>query len=384
MRRSGSYGKRLWNDWLFVALFILMSPGLESLVQGSQVPAPRTPPKEELKSVDDLVRYAKIVIQRTREKDPPYMGIPGVGGIEGVNRVLLAANTDVDRWVLQAFEKALHELGVEEVTTVIVPQKRRRPEDLVSRDEGTGGDEAVFTQRSISWIEDAAREADRILNFGTNGLRGLETDLARKYAAYIPEERKYSLNVMRMPFYTRYQLASSWVDYPDELFVAIGQKVWEKFLEAKKWVLTDEWGTHLEWTLDEKHWRDMPATRGTDSNEIPNGSLVHPNVRPVMNRDPDVKGVIVTRALSGALIPEIRIYIEKAVVTHVEGGCARRESAFDPLWSATRTFNFQVFLLPASATWRKWRWVCIPRLNPTKAQSTLASQKCAGAPEPST
>ena len=323
--RLDTFDQRVRREWLLVALFMLVSSGLECLAQGTQAPAPRTPQKKEVKSPDDLVRYAKIVIQRTREKDPPYLGIPGMGGVEGVNRVLLAANTDVDRWVLQAFEKALHELGVEDVTTVIVPQQRRRPEELVSRDEGTGGDEAVFSQRSTSWIEDAAREADRILNFGTSGLRGLESDLARKYAEYIPEERKYSLNVMRMPFYTRYQLASSWVDYPDELFVAIGQKVWDKFLKAKKWVLTDEWGTHLEWTLDEKHWRDMPATRGTDNNTIPNASYVHPNVRPVMNQNPDVTGVIVTRALSGALIPEIRIYIEKAAVTHVEAGGAAGE-----------------------------------------------------------
>ncbi len=38
-----------------------------------------------------------------------------------------------------------------------------------------------------------------------------------------------------------------------------------------------------------------------------------------------MKGVIVTRALSGAPIPEIRIYIDQAVVTRVDGGGAAGE-----------------------------------------------------------
>jgi len=319
--RLGNFNLR--RGWLFVALLMLVSSGLESLAQGSQVPAPRTPPKKELKSVDELVRYAKIVIQRTQGKNPPYMGIPGVGGVEGVNRVLLAANTDVDRWVLQAFEKALHELGVEDVTTVIVPRRTSRPEESIARGRS---DAALFSESGNSWVEGAAREADRILNFGVGALSSLDPDVGRKYGQYLSEARKYAINVVRMPFYTRHQLASPYVDYPDELFIAIGTKVWEKFRKAKKWVLTDEWGTHLEWTLDEKHWRDMPATRGNDSNEIPNSDLVHLNVRPVLNKDPDMKGVIVTRALSGALIPEIRIYIDKAAVTHVEAGGAAGES----------------------------------------------------------
>ena len=107
--QRGNFYRRLRREWLFVPLFVLVGSALEPLAQESQVPAPRTPSRKELKSVDELVRYAKIVIQRAREKDPPYMGIPGAGGVEGVNHVLLAANPDVDRWVLEAFEKAFHD-----------------------------------------------------------------------------------------------------------------------------------------------------------------------------------------------------------------------------------------------------------------------------------
>ena len=332
----------LRRGWPFVALLILVSSSLEALAQGSQVPEPRTPPKREVKSVDELVRYAKTIIQRPREADPPYMGIPGVGGVEGVNSILLAANTDVDRWVLQAFKKALHELGVQEITTVIVPRRTSRPEESIARGRS---DAALFSESDSSWIEGAAREADRILNFGAGGLSSLQTDEGRKFGANLSEARKYALNVIRMPFYTRYQLASPYVEYPDELFIAIGTKVWAKFLKAKKWVLTDEWGTHLEWTLDEKHWRDMPATRGNDTNEIPNASLVHLNVRPVLNKDPDMKGVIVTRSLSGALIPEIRIYIDRAAVTHVEAGGSTGE-AFRTVLARYKNIQFPGFTSP--------------------------------------
>ena len=340
--RSGRLYRKLRCECLFVPLFILVCFGLEPLAQGSQVPAPRTPHKREIKSVDELVRYAKIVIQRPRDYDPPYMGLPGGGGVEGVNHVLLAANSDVDPWVLEAFEKAFHELGVQEVTTLIVPRRRSRPEESVARGRSNA---ALFNEVDNSWMEEAARGADRILDFDSGGLSRVDTDVGRKYGQYISEKRKYAVNVIRMAFYTRYQLASPWVDYPDELFIAIGEKIWAKFLEAKKWVLTDEWGTHLEWTLDEKHWRDLPGSRGRDTNEIPNAHLLHLNVRPVLNRDPDMKGVIVTRALSGALIPEIRIYIDQAEVSRVEGGGAVGET-FRAVLDRYRNIQFPGFPSP--------------------------------------
>ncbi|MBI4483251.1 MAG: hypothetical protein HY652_10205 [Acidobacteria bacterium] len=207
------------------------------------------------------------------------------------------------------------------------------------------GDELIFNRGAGSWIEQAAREADRILNFGARGLASLESDLGRAYDDYIPEEKKYALNVMRMPFYTPEQLASSWVDFPDELFLAIGKKVWERFINAKKWVLTDEWGTHIEWTLDEKHWEDMPASRGNNSNTIPNASYVHPNVRPVMNQNPDMKGVIVAKTVDGAVIPELRVYVEKATVTKIEGGGAVGER-FRQALERYKNIQFPGFPLP--------------------------------------
>src|SRR5205807_73718 len=94
----------------------------------------------------------------------------------------------------------------------------------------TGGDEAIFDGSKDDkgpWIEQAARENDRIYNFGARGLASLEADLGRAYEEYIPANKKYAVNVMRIPFNTRDMLASPWVDYPDELFIAIGKKVWD-------------------------------------------------------------------------------------------------------------------------------------------------------------
>lgn len=290
-------------------------------------PPPRTPKKREVKSVDDLVRYAKILIERDREKDGHVLGIPGIGGVQGVKRVLLAATTDVDPWVLQAFQRAFSDYNVETIT-VIQPGRacQTKPEEAV-RSRGrvgvVGSESANVSQRDtldFSFMEKIASQVDKTLNFDARGVPAIDSDLARGYEQFIPKDQMWKARVIRTPFYTRYQLASSWVDYPDDLFRAIGEKVWKKMVAGKKWKLTDEWGSNLEWTVDAKHWEDMPSTRGTSSNEIPNASYVHPNVRPVMSAVPDMKGVLVTRTLSEGPITEIKIFIDKANVTRVEGG----------------------------------------------------------------
>src|SRR3989304_8521492 len=98
----------------------IRAPASGGLVELEGYPAPRAPKVHEVRSVEDLMPYARFLVTAP-EWRRNKVGFVGYGRTKLGDRVLLAAHTLYDPWVIEATARALREVGAK-VDTIIVDE----------------------------------------------------------------------------------------------------------------------------------------------------------------------------------------------------------------------------------------------------------------------
>lgn len=220
-----------------------------------QAPKPRAPKLPRITSVDQLVPFAKIILQRD------YIGQRLGWSIKGGERVLFQVGMDTHPWVLEAFIRALKELNC------IV--------DVVIRDGETPG----YDQKA--WAKELTRRLQKRLSMDFNtppppeertgwggsgvpgprrpGLVYSDRELAN-YDVIIGPQGKVPGLAGSINWQYPQELASAAEIFPGELMDKIDEKAWAVIRNAARVKITDLQGSSAEFTWFPEWWEIVEGT----------------------------------------------------------------------------------------------------------------------------
>ncbi len=253
--------------WVFLGLTVFLSlgfflePGTAARPAAEDIPKPSAPVLPRITSVDQLVPFAKIVLQRD------YIGQRLGWSIKGGERVLLMFTTSTHPLVREAFIKALHELNC--------------PVDVVIREGGM----SRWVRGTKEWADEAMRlKRERLsqdLNtiptqtypgwgrsgtprpVKTGGMRITKEDLQQYDVIVGPAVGPRNQTGLAGGFWwakTPEMLASAGTVYPGELLDFIDQKIWEVVRSAERVEVTGLQGTKFTFTWFPEWWELVEGT----------------------------------------------------------------------------------------------------------------------------
>lgn len=279
--------------------------------QQSRLPAPRTPEAPKITSVEELMPYARYYVKTPFVSFGRSLMKPSLGAKAG-DKILLISEASTDPLVIEAVRKAALEVGAE--FNVILLHGYPRENDPVKL-------ELIYLCKGAhellpDWVW-KAMEGANIVAMGY----GLDVHNSHKDIRKWFRERK--IRMVRFPYYTREIFAMSDVDYPDEIFEAINDRVWRQVYGARQIRITDPLGTDLTVELDEGYWQNMLRVYSDfyGANLTPDTPIFpgHIMVAPMISKGLKANGVIVATALHGGLIPRTKIYVENGRFVRAEG-----------------------------------------------------------------
>ncbi len=295
---------------------------------GQQIPEPRAPLVPRITSVEQLVPFAKVVVQRD------YIGQRLGYSVRGGERVLYRTSTRVHPWVREAFFRALKELncrvdmvvqdrpprdGRAWAEEILLKIRERLALDFNTRPEkryGFGGSGGPRTSPpGISISEEEAAYYDVIVGSGT-GLPGL----SGVHAWTTPE-----------------LLASSGTLFPGDLMDLIDQKAWEIIRNTVRVEITGLQGSDASFTWHPEWWEVIEGTHPTIRN--PGYESTFGTERPGRSEyayfaghlaafapgyaaipRTDFKGKLVATLGQEEPLPKITIQHDRGEITSIEGG----------------------------------------------------------------
>ena len=240
----------------FLLVVVVATPPLAAFQLEDAMPQPRAPLIPKITSVDQLVPFAKIIVQND------YIGQRHGWSIRGGERVLYTVSSDMHPWVNEAFVRALRELGCS--VDVLI---RDRPK--YDSAEWAGEIPQLIEERLS---QDLNKKPDKRYGFGRSGgprpprPAGVQTseEETRRYDVIIgPGGRIPGLG---SPAWTTPELlAHAGAVYPGEIMDLIDAKAWAIIRNAERVEITDLQGSEASFTWFPEWW------------EIVEGS--HPKIR---------------------------------------------------------------------------------------------------------
>ena len=245
---------------LFISLGISTGSAGAQVLATSEVPGPRAPLLPRITSVDQLVPFAKIIVQRD------YIGQRLGWSIKGGERVLFIVSNTVHPWVIEAFVRALHDLNCP--VDVVVRERR-----LVRWKSGTE-----------AWAKEALRQMRERLSLDLNtvpekrypswggsgtprpryaGLGFSKEDLKQYDVILGPAEGPRNQPGLAGGFWwvsSPEKLASRRFAVPGELLDLIDQKVWEVVRSAERVEVKGMQGTDFSFTWFPEWWQIVDGT----------------------------------------------------------------------------------------------------------------------------
>lgn len=259
----------------------------------AKAPEPRMPKIPEIKSAEDLLPLARLIVKRKHHDEM----LDGMGLKPGM-KVLMVVDTTNDRLVQDAFRIAVEEAGgILEIITLYGYPKLKDPLELV---------DTLFSRRWWpSWIWPAIKEADIVLQgamMKTAHTPNLPVD-TRKKPRFVDME------------WTADLLASDYETFPAEVRDAIDKVTWEMMVNARKLEVKDLEGTHITATLTEEDWN-----KGIERNLKSEGLPYKPNHLQIPLTNRTTEGVFVTSSLTfGGPIPRTSLTIQEGLIKEVKG-----------------------------------------------------------------
>jgi hypothetical protein len=301
---------------------------LSSTHQVSAQRAGRAPIVPHITSPDQLVPFAKIIVQRD------YIGQRLGYSIKGGEKVLYQVTADVHPWVNEAFIKALKELGCW-VDVVI------RDNPRVTHDEWYAQIPKMIEERVSMDLNTKPKK-----RFGFSGSGpprpsrppGIDVsdEIAARYDVVIGPANEVPGLSGSIPWVTPEVLASVGAVYPGDLMDLIDAKAWAVLRNAERVEITDLQGSEASFTWFPEWWEiaegthpkiRSPAAQSTFNALRPGRSefaifaghlMGHPREGAIESTD--FRGKLVATVGQDDQGPKITLHHEKGEITKIEGG----------------------------------------------------------------
>lgn len=335
--------ERLIHDARFIALLVcLLGSNVVSGVLGQGTPKARAPLVPRITSVDQLVPFAKVIIQRD------YIGQRLGWSVRGGERVLYETSRTVHPWVREAFIKALKELNCT-VDVVVLDEPRRGDtdwEEVVRLTEerlaldlntrpskrfghgGSGPPRPSVRRPGIRVSEEEASQYDAVIG-----------RLGRGSGAAVVIEGLGGADYLSTPEL----LASAGEVYPGDLMDLIDAKSWAIIRNSARVEITDLQGSEASFTWFPEWWELVEGThpkirgpghlstfgtlaRGRSEYAVFAGHLMAvPRYGAI--EQTDFKGKLVATMGQDVEGPRITVWHDRGGITRIDGG-----GAYGDMW----------------------------------------------------
>ncbi|MDA2935422.1 hypothetical protein MYX82_13950, partial [Acidobacteria bacterium AH-259-D05] len=295
----------------FLLCFIgLAHLGWES-VYAQDYPAPRYPKLPEVKSAEDLLDIARVVVRKPSRRETLRPGY----NIKAGEKVLMVVPSNFSPLVRDALAMAIREVGAQL--------------DIVILDSGSESD----AQAPEGLPLDGTVEASRMLEPPPGG----RLERYQKPMALAKADR-YDLVIQGsggpQPISTHRWERISWdtvekflvsAGFPSEIQDLIDKKIWDAFKNALRIHVTDPEGTDMTWSVKPEHldrlleeWDDPIYPPGT-YDVVKRGHIsLTPLFAPM--KDIDAKGVVAGTINHAGVFPRVKLHVDSGKVVRAEGG----------------------------------------------------------------
>jgi hypothetical protein len=308
---------RLTKGVLFLVSAVLVALLETGPAAQNNAPEPRGPIVPRITSVDQLVPWAKIIIQRD------FIGQRHGWAIKGGERVLYEITSAQHPMVREAFIRALKDMGC----TV----------DVVIYDRSGGDGETTWSKDTIKRLKERLA-----LDFNTPPpdppVRGITTTDAEAKTYDIIMGRQNPIGGLggADQWEIPEVLASVGAAYPGEIMDAIDAKAWEILRNAERVEVSDLQGTEASFTWWPEWWEIIegkhPTIKSAGSNStfgaLRPGRSEYADFAGHLAGVPrfgaiektDFKGKIVGTNGQGDMVPKMTIWLDRGEISKIEGG----------------------------------------------------------------
>ncbi len=309
---------------LFFALlgvFVFAGPVVKQ-VAAAEAPAPRAPLVPRITSVEQLVPFAKILLQRD------FIGQRHGWSIRGGERVLLDTNSATHPLVREAFAQALKELGCE-VDVMVRGRPRNRDDQVLGR---------IMAPRIRERLKrDLNTKPEGMTLRPRRGGLALDREEAQYYDVIIGSGSRMPGLFGIDDWATPEALASVGTVYPGEVMDLIDQKVWSVLRNAERVNITGLQGSNGSFTWFPEWWEIIEGTHPTIRN--PGYQSTFGTERPGRSEfayfaghvagvpagyaaieQSDFEGVIAGTIGQWNQVPKVTVHHKRGEATRIEGG----------------------------------------------------------------
>ena len=322
-----------------IGLMVVLVGFMSALWGQDEVVQERAPLVPRITSVDQLVPFAKIILQRD------FIGQRLGWSIKGGERVLFKTSSRHHPWVTEAFIRALRELNCE-IDVVI----RDRPFAMLGFD-GLGGKQVSneeWANQVIDMIEDRLsqdfnKKPNKNYGFGSAGGPllgepgiGLTEESAKYYDVIVGGGNPVGGLSGVHAWTTPELLASVGTVYPGEIMDLIDAKAWAIIRNADWVEITDLQGSEASFTWHPEWWEIIEGTHPTI--KVPGYESTFGSLRPGRSEyadfaghiggaprygaieQTDFKGYLTGEIAQLGLVPMMTLWHDRGELTRIDGG----------------------------------------------------------------
>ena len=313
------------------ATLVGFSLALQAQQDMTQARAPLVP---RITSVDQLVPFARLVLQRD------FIGQRLGWNIKGGERVLFSTSSRAHPWVTEAFIRALRELNCE--VDVVV---RDRPMAVLGFGETDSEEwaEQVISMMKERLAQDFNQKPEKRYGFGSSGgpmLRndgiGLTEESAKYYDVIVGGGNPIGGLSGVHAWTTPELLASVGTIYPGEIMDLIDAKAWAIIRNAERVEITDLQGSDASFTWYPEWWEIIEGTH--PDIKVPGYESTFGSLRPGRSeyadfaghiggtprygaiKQTDFKGKLTGEISQRGLVPKLTLWHDRGELTRIEGG----------------------------------------------------------------
>ncbi len=301
--------------------FVLAGPILKQ-VAAAEAPVPRAPLVPRITSVEQLVPFAKILLQRD------YIGQRHGWSIRGGERVLLDTNSATHPLVREAFAQALRELGCE-VDVMVRGRPRNRDDQAMGR---------IMAPRIRERLKlDLNTKPEGMTLRPRRGGLALDREEALYYDVIIGSGSRMPGLFGIDDWATPEALASVGTVYPGEVMDLLDQKVWAVLRNAERVNITGLQGSNGSFTWFPEWWEIIegshptirnPGYQSTFGTERPGrsefayfaGHVAGVPAGYAAIEQSDFEGVIAGTVGQWNQVPKVTVHHKRGEATRIEGG----------------------------------------------------------------
>ena len=313
---------------------LLAGLSLVALQAQDEVTRARAPLVPRITSVEQLVPFAKIALQRN------FIGQRLGWSIKGGERVLFSTSSSAHPWVTEAFIRALRELKCE-VDVVI----RDRPMDVIGFRDSNNEEwaETVLGMIEERLSQDFNKRPEKRYGFGGSGgpmLRrpgvGLNEETKKHYDVIVGGGNPIGGLSGVHAWTTPELLASAGTVYPGEIMDLIDAKAWAVIRNADRVEIRDLQGSEASFTWYPEWWEIIEGTHPeirTPGSQSTFGSLRpgrseyadfsgHIGAVPRYGgiRQADFKGQLTGEISQRGLVPKMTLWHDRGELVKIDGG----------------------------------------------------------------